>query len=580
MDGHSHHAQALEPRRLFSSAFANIDISHRAGNEAEGAIAIDPTNPQHLFTFSNTGDESAGLFAATSSDGGQTWSTRILAGPDSDDDLPVACCDPSASFDEFGNLFIAYLNNDDDVIDVSVSTDGGGTFELLATLGSDADQPTITAAEGSVWVTFAEGSRAIAAGAKVNGVGDVGDFSDLFALPGAQRGTFGDIAIGPDGSVAVAYQRRDGKRSLLGVNVDPDGLGPLPFGPRVVAGTSGVKLFDILPAQHERAIDAEVALAYDRSGGTFDGRLYTLYTDVASGSSRDRNNMDLFLRFSDDNGKRWSNALRVNDDTGTASQILPRLALDQTTGQLAVTWLDTRDDQTSDQPDDTDDKKDTDVVLYAAVATPTEKGLTISDSERIAAGSTNAASAENAVELGDYLGLAFHAGTFRPVWSDNSNSTGDNPAGAGADLDLYSASVPASSFAPSGRELLSGFPTGGAPGVLLSPADYPAARKAAPLKLMVLFTDTDALDASTITGDVLHLTGPGAYDQTASLRKLKLSRGSTSATATFLVSGPAGRWSGEDDGVYTITLNDGAVKDQAGNAIAGGDLGNFVVSLG
>ena len=28
------------------------------------------------------------------------------------DSLVPACCDPSASFDEFGNLFVGYINND------------------------------------------------------------------------------------------------------------------------------------------------------------------------------------------------------------------------------------------------------------------------------------------------------------------------------------------------------------------------------------------------------------------------------------------------------------------------------------
>jgi hypothetical protein len=99
------------------------------------------------------------------------------------------------------------------------------------------------------------------------------------------------------------------------------------------------------------------------------------------------------------------------------------------------------------------------------------------------------------------------------------------------------------------------------------------------LKLTVQFTDTDALDPATITGDVLRLTGPGAYDQTATLRKLKVSRDAANATATFLIAGPNGVWSRADNGVYTIALTDGSVKDQAGNSSPGGDIGNFVVSV-
>jgi hypothetical protein len=328
-------------------------------------------------------------------------------------------------------------------------------------------------------------------------------------------------------------------------------------------------------------VDAEVGLAYDRSGGPFTGRLYMIYTDVANGTARDRNNMDVLLRYSTDGGRHWGNALRVNDDAGTATQMLPRLAVDQTSGQIAVTWLDTRDDQTAGAADDTDDEVDTDVVLYAAVATPTEEGLSLSANARVSAGSTNATASANDVELGDYLGLAFHAGTFRPVWSDNSNSTGNNPDGAGADLDLFTAAVPAAGLPFGGREGVAGLLVGAGPAALLVAPDYPVARKPAPLKLTVLFADGDGIDPATITGDELRLTGPGGYDAPATLRKLKVARDGTSATATYLVAGPdAGRWTASDDGVYTITLNDGAAADRLGNVSTGGEIGNFVVSLG
>src|SRR4051812_47409727 len=50
----------------------NVNISRLPGNHQEGAIAIDPTNPQRLFAFSNT-ETDAGNFAAFSTDGGLTW---------------------------------------------------------------------------------------------------------------------------------------------------------------------------------------------------------------------------------------------------------------------------------------------------------------------------------------------------------------------------------------------------------------------------------------------------------------------------------------------------------------------------
>src|SRR5260370_2219028 len=37
--------------------------------------------------------------------------------------------------------------------------------------------------------------------------------------------------------------------------------------------------------------------------------------------------------------------------------------------------------------------------------------------------------------------MDFYGGTFRPIWSDNSNSTGDNADGTLQSLDIYTAAV-------------------------------------------------------------------------------------------------------------------------------------------
>src|SRR5262249_3088954 len=91
-----------------------VDISQRAGNEWNPAIAIDPTHPSHLFavaTWDNqadhTGSGATGLFAAFSSDGGAHWTARALAS--GSDGLPIASDGyflgfaPSLSWDAYGN---------------------------------------------------------------------------------------------------------------------------------------------------------------------------------------------------------------------------------------------------------------------------------------------------------------------------------------------------------------------------------------------------------------------------------------------------------------------------------------------
>ena len=49
---------------------------------------------------------------------------------------------------------------------------------------------------------------------------------------------------------------------------------------------------------------------------------------------------------------------------------------------------------------------------------------------RISAGTSNSHASGNGIDYGDYSGLAFLGGVAHPAWSDNSNSTTDNPDGA------------------------------------------------------------------------------------------------------------------------------------------------------
>jgi hypothetical protein len=55
----------------------------------------------------------------------------------------------------------------------------------------------------------------------------------------------------------------------------------------------------------------------------------------------------------------------------------------------------------------------------------------------MSAGTSNAGVAGNPLDYGDYTQAAFVDGTFWTVWSDNSNSTGDNPDGTLHALDIY-----------------------------------------------------------------------------------------------------------------------------------------------
>ena len=72
---------------------------------------------------------------------------------------------------------------------------------------------------GSLWVTYNDAGQITAEGALVTGLGaaNVGPFSGPQVVPGGANQSFGDIAIGPNGEVAIAHQLNIGAEGQIAV---------------------------------------------------------------------------------------------------------------------------------------------------------------------------------------------------------------------------------------------------------------------------------------------------------------------------------------------------------------------------
>jgi len=436
------------------SVSPNVNVSRVLGNQAETSIAINPTNPDNIVVASNI-QFGGQLFEAYSFDGGAHWKTQAVA---NGDNLGLACCDPSLAFDSYGNLFFVFLNRNANDVVLTLSTDGGKNFEYIGPVertdsgkghklphkgGWPVDQPTVTTGPGSVWVTykdFAHNQLIRATGAAVFGLGDIGKFSKPQGAPGSRPGyaSFGDIVVGPTGQVMVTYQDNivsEGPSNIW-LNLDPDGLGPEGFGDALKATKTNVGGFDYIPPQATRSVDAETGLAWDRTGGAHHGRVYMVYTGEKPDESNDTN---ILVRYSDDEGTTWSGPVRVNDDEGTNSQFNPHISLDQTTGYVAVSFYDARNDLGTGGEGDTNGLPNDDAQYWATVSR--DGGASFVANVRVSEGTSNAQVSLNGVQYGDYLGMAFHDGKIHPAWADNSNSTGDNPDGTLFKFDVYTATI-------------------------------------------------------------------------------------------------------------------------------------------
>jgi hypothetical protein len=417
----------------------NFNVTAMPGNEAEDAIAVNPTNPQNVVAMSTLPDVVAGLAVGVTFDGGQTWSRRVIGA--AGDPLGEICCDEQLAWDRFGNLWMTYLVNTSGDILVALSTDGGASFAKVGDIVTNGDQPSIAVGPDSVWIsyTYFPGTQIKAFGAPITGLGQFGSFSTPESVPSPHgNGDYGDTAVGPAGQVMVTYQNATNGQGGTNIYtaVDPDGLGPAGFGAGRLLAHSHIGGFDYIAAQPDRSIDAEANLAWDQSGGAHNGRVYAIWTQETSNES---DNTDVMLQHSDDDGTTWSPAVKLNDDQTVNSQYNPAIALDQSSGAVAVSWYDTRNDLGTGGSGDTNGIPNDDFQIWATYST--NGGATFAPNFQVSDGTSNAVDADSFFDVGDYTHAAFVSGTFWPAWSDNSNSTGDNPDGTLHELDLYTAKV-------------------------------------------------------------------------------------------------------------------------------------------
>jgi hypothetical protein len=428
--------EALEGRLLLASSLTVgpvVNVSRALGSQSETTVAINPTDPRNIVVASNDNTRPAGLFYGVSFDGGQTFTSQTIAG--GGDGLPLACCDPSAAFDSFGNLFIVYLDDTLSSSTVLLSTDGGQTLTRLASIANTSDQPKLrtgpggAVAPGSIWVEYQDSAASISAvGAPVNGLGLVGAFSSPQTAPGSLGANFGKPDIGPNGQLLITYESPSGGEgsASLFAHLDADGLGPAAFGRAVLISGTNEGGFDLIPAQPTRSADAEIEVRYDNSNGPHRGRVYAIYTDEVPFD--ESNDNEIFVRYSDDDGQNWSPRIRVNDDPGTNSQFFSRIAVDPTSGVVAASWYDARLDAGTGVGD-TDGRPNTDAIVFASISF--DGGVTWEPNVQVGSGPSNSQSPggdnNGGNEFGDYMGLDFYGDAFFPVWADNSTSLPSNP---------------------------------------------------------------------------------------------------------------------------------------------------------
>jgi subtilisin-like proprotein convertase family protein len=434
--------EQLECRQLLA---ADVNISQLPGTQNSVSLAVNPTNPLNLVTLSDGGAGNSEFIAFTT-DGGKTWTQSPLT--DSDDGIGGVNSDRfdgAVTFDSFGNCHITYIarsliTNKTAVI-YGLSTDGGQSFvtEILENPGvpsssGNSDKPWITTGPDAinstlddVVVTYRDNNgNLVATAATISGLGQITTFSNKTAYSPLSSGNYGVPAIGPQGQVAVTWQTPSSGQSGGSIRfaIDANGLqGGLNFGSTSVITQTNVGGVDFIPASPFEGIFASPYLAYDLSQGPHRGRLYCAYANETIDES---NNTDVYVKYSDDDGKTWSVGVKVNDDSGSNSQFFQNIAVDPVTGGLFIGWYDARNDKGGFVGTDTDGSPNTDVEYWGSQSS--DGGLTWSQNVKISDGASNVfRNFSSFTDFGRYTGVAFYNGVGYAAWADNSDSTNDNP---------------------------------------------------------------------------------------------------------------------------------------------------------
>jgi hypothetical protein len=175
-----------------------------------------------------------------------------------------------------------------------------------------------------------------------------------------------------------------------------------------------------IQAANQRGINPFGSIDVDNTGGTYNGRLYVVYSDMASGT--DMNLSDTYVSRSTDNGVTWSAGVKVNDDATSTAQFQGTLVVDQTNGNVFLAWEDGRNDTTNKRKIDVYASRSTDggatfeantKVTAASAEFTANTGISYTDENNT--DNTGA----NGNNYGEYLGVDAIGGKGYVAWTDS-----------------------------------------------------------------------------------------------------------------------------------------------------------------
>ncbi len=391
--------------------FRNYRVSAPGSNSPEEVtIAINPLEPNVLAAGANIS------YSFRSENSGKTWSQQNLSS------IYGVWGDPVTRFDAHGNLYFVHLSNPGngywiDRIVIQKSTDNGVTFNqgthtgVYAPHNQDkawiAIDMTDSPYKDNLYVTWTEfdsyGSTNPNDSSRIL-FSKSSDFAETWSEAKVISDKSGDCvdadntdegavpAVGPNGEIYVAWS------GPYGIMFDKSLDGGETWGKDIFV-TDQIGGWDYGVSGVYRANGLPVTVC-DTSHSPTRGNIYVMWTDQRNGDT----NPDVFIIKSTDGGETWGDVVRVNNDNTERPQFFAAMAVDQTNGNIYVSFYDRRN------------TTGTDTEYYLARSTDggeTFDNYVVTDAPF---------PMFSQVFFGDYTDIAAYEGKIYPIWMETDAS--------------------------------------------------------------------------------------------------------------------------------------------------------------
>lgn len=450
--------QSNNPSYFFNANTTVDEDAYQSKMQNESSIAINPLNPLNMVA-SAVDYRGFDSWVYVSDDGGKTWRNINLGKPENTESS--AGNDPSVCFDNEGRAYMCYgafgpRNGDgsgENGVYVARSTNGGVNWTSHLTVIEHIDEITLdtyfedkyyihvdnavnSPYESHLYIPWKRVTPRDSATQIV--FSKSADFGDTWTTPinisnreagSSEDTTFGQsfplIRTGPNGEVYCVWNH--GIVHGVGFARSEDG-GDTWTPAEIIHNYNIFGETTLINGQGYRhtvkgtvRAEAYPSMEVDITGGDKNGNIYLCWAAD--------NYPNIYFSRSEDKGETWTEPIIVHSDT-TNDQFWPWLAIDRTNGDIAIMYLDSRDDADN-------------IITECYVSYSSDGGDSWQDLRASDVGFDlrlnpfgSVTGRFGGVFAGDYNGCAFHDGVIYPSWVDMRPSVDDV-----RDSDVYTAII-------------------------------------------------------------------------------------------------------------------------------------------